>query len=78
MDHNAPHNPRARACIKHPAAHQGMKFGKCHPQFNPHFQVENQGEPTPEHPVPLHKTHKGHGKTGSLFIPTPHLRSQMK
>ena len=51
-----------RAHICHPEAHTRgiLKGGKRLPHLNPGFEVKNQNEPTPSHPISQHKQFKGH------------------
>lgn len=49
-----------RATIKYPVKLRCHATGK-RPQYNnPNYEVRNQNEPTPAHPVPQHKQFKGH------------------
>jgi hypothetical protein len=60
---------KARACIQHPEAHTRLRWGKTPHYNNPHYEVENQNEPTPENPVSQHKQFKGHiagGRIGGI------------
>lgn len=53
---------KPRGCISHAAEHirGALKGGKLHSQFDPHFEVKHQNEPTTEHPIQQHKQFKGH------------------
>ena len=54
-----------RAKIPHAARHTALKWGTVPPLNNPHYEVPKQPEPTPEHPVRLHKVNAGHSSGGS-------------
>jgi hypothetical protein len=48
--------------IRHAARHiAGIFRGGKLPQFNnPHYEVKDQNEPTPQNPISQHKQFKGH------------------
>ena len=52
-----------RAHIHNPRGHVAgaLKGGKLHPQFNPHFEVKDQGEPTTSDPRPRRFKHRTAG-----------------
>lgn len=49
--------------------------GKCHPQFNPHYEVTDQGEPTPSEPVSRRKHARGMaGNAAAMPGPLPSFK----